>query len=98
MNFSVFEIGMLVCFGISWPVSIYQSLKSKSTKGKSIFFLFAIQFGYIFGIVHKIIHSRDIVMVLYIVNFIMISADILIYFINRRRENLLKIDTSEQDD
>ena len=88
MNFSVFEIGMLACFGISWPVSIYKSIKSKSTKGKSVFFLFVIECGYVFGITHKIINSRDIVLILYFLNFIMISIDISIYFKNKRRERL----------
>ena len=88
MNFSVFEIGMLACFGVSWPVSIYKSVKSKSTKGKSVFFLLVIECGYVFGIIHKIINSRDIVLILYILNFIMISIDISIYFKNKRREQI----------
>ena len=86
MNFSVFEVGMLACFGVSWPVSIYKSVKSKSTKGKSVFFLLVILFGYVFGIAHKIIYSPDIVLVLYVLNSIMISIDVSIYFKNKKRE------------
>ena len=33
---SPFEIGMLVCFGISWPMPLYLNLKQKAA-GKSIF-------------------------------------------------------------
>ena len=86
MNFSVFEIGMLACFGVSWPVSIYKSVKSRSTKGKSVFFLLVILCGYMFGIAHKILYSRDIVLILYVLNSIMISIDVSVYFKNKRRE------------
>ncbi len=51
---SPFEIGMLVCFGISWPISVFKSWKTKSTAGKSILFMTAILIGYISGILHKI--------------------------------------------
>ena len=87
MNFSVFEIGMLACFGVSWPVSIHKSVKSKSTKGKSLLFLCVILAGYVFGITHKIIYSRDIVLVLYVLNFIMVSIDVMIFFKNKKLEH-----------
>lgn len=85
MNISIFEAGMLICFGFAWPVNIYNSIKSKTTKGKSIFFLLIILLGYIFGITHKLIYSRDIVLILYIINLIMVSVDISIYFINKSK-------------
>ena len=86
MNFSVFEIGMLACFGVSWPVSIVKSVRSKTTKGKSLLFLFVILAGYVFGITHKILFSRDIVLALYVLNFIMVFIDIVIFFKNKKRE------------
>lgn len=86
---SFFEAGMLICFGAAWPFSIIRSIKSKSTKGKSIFFLFVILVGYIFGILHKIIISSDLIMILYILNFTLVLIDIILYFINRKREKLL---------
>jgi len=85
-DFSVFEIGMLACFGVSWPVSIYKSVKSKSTKGKSVFFLLVILCGYMFGITHKILYSRDIVLILYVLNSIMICIDVAMYYKNKKRE------------
>ena len=95
-KFSVFEIGMLACFGISWPVSIYKSVKSKSTQGKSVFFLLVILFGYVFGITHKILYSPDIVLILYVLNSLMITTDVLIYFKNKKREDLANSESSEQ--
>ena len=88
MHLSIFEAGMLICFGCAWPLSIIRSIKSKSTKGKSILFLIVIGVGYISGIIHKLLYSMDIVLVLYIINAVMVAADTTLYFINRRRERL----------
>ncbi len=79
---------MLVCFGAAWPFSIYKSYRSKSTGGKSINFLFIILIGYIAGIVHKIVFNFDLVIILYSINAVMVSADILLYFRNRRYERI----------
>lgn len=84
----IFEFGMLLCFGLSWPLSIIRSARSRSTKGKSVFFSFAILIGYVCGIINKILYSRDFVLILYIVNFLMVLADILLWFRNRRLEKL----------
>ena len=83
---SLFEVGMLVCFGLAWPLNIYKSLTSRSTKGKSVFFLLIIWVGYVFGITHKIFYSNDIVLWLYVLNLIMVSIDIALFFRNRRQE------------
>jgi len=48
------EAAMIISFGISWPLSIIRSYRSRSTKGKSIFFSCFIQFGYICGIASKL--------------------------------------------
>lgn len=81
---SFFEIGMLVCFGLAWPVSIWKTYTSRSNKGKSLQFLFVVFTGYIFGTLHKIFFSFDPVIFLYILNGIMVSIDIILYFRNER--------------
>ncbi len=81
---SVFEFMMLVCFGASWPFSIAKSLKSRSTKGKSIVFLCLIELGYVFGIVHKVLNSFNWVTWVYLLLFFVVGCDILLYFRNRR--------------
>lgn len=88
---SIFEAIMLVCFGCAWPASIYRSIKSKSTKGKSVFFLIIIFIGYISGTIHKLMFSRDIVLALYILNACMVSIDMILYFMNRRREKINEV-------
>ena len=81
---SVFEIIMLVCFGAAWPVSIWKSYTSRQTGGKSLGFLIIILVGYVAGIVHKLLHSNDAVIYLYILNALMVSVDIGLYFRNIR--------------
>ena len=81
---SVFEIGMLVCFGFAWPSNIYKSLKSRTAAGRSLTFQWAVLIGYICGITHKILYSNDIVLYLYILNFTMVAIDTVLYFRNRR--------------
>jgi hypothetical protein len=83
---SPFEAGMLICFGASWPLDIYKSLKSRSTAGKSVMFMFVLTVGYIFGIINKILYNHDIVLVLYVINLLLVSVDICLFFRNKRLE------------
>jgi len=88
---SVFEIIMLVCFGAAWPFSIYKSFRSRSTSGKSVVFLFVILVGYLSGLLHKVLFNFDMVIILYGINAVMVSADILLYFRNRRYESISSV-------
>ena len=77
---SMFEAGMIICFGISWPVAIRKTLKTKSVHGKSRMFLFLVLGGYGLGILHKIFFSLDFVLLLYLFNFTMVLIEICLYF------------------
>jgi len=81
---SIFEIIMLLCFGAAWPFSIRRSWTSRTTAGKSLFFLIVVDLGYISGILHKLIYSYDLVLFLYILNGLMVTTDIFIFFRNRK--------------
>ncbi|MDY0235274.1 MAG: PQ-loop domain-containing transporter [Gudongella sp.] len=81
---SIFEALMLICFGAAWPLSIYKSYTSKSVQGKSPYFLVVIILGYIFGIINKIIGRYDFVFYLYVLNLVMVSIDLALYFRNVR--------------
>lgn len=83
---SVFEIIMLLCFGIAWPFSIYKSYTSRQTQGKSVVFLMVIVIGYLSGIIHKLLYNKDWVVLLYMLNLLMVSTDIALFFRNRRLE------------
>lgn len=79
------EAAMVICFGVSWPLSIFKSFTSRTAKGKSIVFLIFIWVGYVFGIISKIIPGNiTYVFVFYVINIIMVSADIVLWFRNRR--------------
>lgn len=79
-NFSYYEILMLVCFGISWPVAVIKTYKTKTVKGKSFLFLVLILLGYVFGIIHKLIYNLDYVIWLYIINGLLVFADMALWF------------------
>ena len=86
----IFEFLMLCCFGFSWPFSIAKSLRSKSTKGKSLGFMLLVELGYVFGILHKIFFSFNWVIWAYVFLFALVGVDIMLYFRNasleRKRE------------
>ena len=85
------EAGMIILFGVSWPLNVIKSITSKSTNGKSLLFLLLIELRYISGILGKIIsNSITWVFVFYIFNFIMVSLDLILYFINRNKEKKYK--------
>ena len=81
------ECVMLICFGLSWPISVYKSITSKSTKGKSPIFLIAIIVGYIAGIAGKIVSGNiNYILILYSINLAVVLTDFIIYFINLHNE------------
>lgn len=86
----IFECIMLICFGLSWPISVYKSIRSRSTQGKSVVFILAIIIGYISGIAGKIVNNDlSYVLILYCFNLIVVSVDLALYFVNRKREKTL---------
>ena len=84
---TILESVMLICFGISWPISVYKSYTSKSTKGKSVVFIIAIIIGYLAGISGKIIgNSINYVLVLYMINLLFVTTDLALFIRNRNNE------------
>lgn len=94
MNVSPFEIGMLFCFGVSWPVSIFKLYKSKRTEGKSLLFALIVFTGYVCGILHKIFFNYDPVLFLYILNIIFVSIDmgLMVYYDQRQNHRTRDLD------
>jgi hypothetical protein len=94
---SIFEALMLLCFGAAWPFSIVKSWKSRSTGGKSPVFLIILLAGYLFGIIHKILYSRNFVLGLYILNASMVSIDLGLWIFNKRTERRGRKDEDRHD-
>ena len=79
------ETLMIISFGISWPLNILKSYRSRTTKGKSLPFTLFILFGYICGIISKIMTQRfNLAFWFYIPNILMVSIDVCLYFRNLR--------------
>ena len=93
----IFEFLMLVCFGFSWPFSILKSIRSRSTKGKSLVFMLLVLCGYVFGIIHKLLYSRDWVIWAYATAMLLVVIDLLLYVRNwlGEREAARKVTSSE---
>jgi hypothetical protein len=77
---SVPEAVMLVCFGVSWPISIVKSLRTRKVAGKSPLFMAIVFVGYVSGTIHKVLYSLDWVTALYVLNMVMVGVDLALYF------------------
>lgn len=84
---SILETLMIISFGVSWPLSIIKSVRSKSTQGKSLPFMLFIFFGYICGLGSKFLsHTFNLAFWFYFPNIIMVATDICLYFRNKKYE------------
>ena len=84
----ILEIIMVVSFGISWPLNVIKSYQARSIKGKSLWFLVLIFFGYVCGIASKLTADsyKWYVLFFYVLNFVMVGIDLLLYWRNYRLE------------
>lgn len=90
----ILETIMLVCFGCSWPMNAIKNAKAKSAKNMSLPFTLLIITGYIAGIAAKFVAASNgtielkgktaFVLAVYFLNLVMVSANVVIYFINKR--------------
>jgi hypothetical protein len=86
----ILELAMLVCFGAAWPASILKSWKSRTAKGKSLFFLIIIITGYLSGLskVYLLDGFKSYLLIAYSFNAIMVSIDLALYFRNSSLDRL----------
>ena len=85
------ESTMLICFGLSWPMNLAKNIKAKSARNMSLQFILLIITGYIAGISAKIYNHRfNYVLVVYLLNLIVVSANVVVYFINCRYDRQAK--------
>ena len=80
---SIFEIGMLICFGFSWPVNIVKAWKARTTANQSLLFLLVVELGYVCGIIHKVLYNPDLALAFYCLNLMMVFVNICIFLRNR---------------
>ena len=84
--YEILEMGMILSFGISWPISVMKSYKMRTTKGKSLPFLLLIFCGYICGVAGKLLSPgfKWYVLFFYVLNLTMVGTDLLLYVSNYR--------------
>ena len=92
----ILETVMIVSFGASWPFNVIKSYKARTTKGKSLLFLLLIFFGYIAGVISKLVNdaymanfaAKWYVLFFYCLNLIMVGSDLVLYVRNYRLDKL----------
>lgn len=92
----IFEVIMIVSFGASWPMNVMKSWRARTAKGKSLAFLCLILFGYVVGIIGKLINpaymasidEKWYVLFFYFLNFLMVFTDLMLYFRNKSLDRL----------
>lgn len=84
MGKSIFEIIMLICFGLSWPMNLTKAYKASTAKGTSLWFILLIITGYIAGIIAKVMAPTIdwLVLAFYILNLVIVSMNLVVYFRN----------------
>ncbi|MBQ9131155.1 MAG: hypothetical protein IJX62_01615 [Clostridia bacterium] len=87
---------MIVCFGASWPINVLKSYGARTTQGKSLAFLLLIFIGYVVGCASKLVNEAYMaqfeqkwyVLFFYVLNLLMICADLVLYVRNRRLDRI----------
>ncbi|MEE1290389.1 MAG: hypothetical protein UHW86_05090 [Spirochaetota bacterium] len=85
---AIFEIIMLICFGCSWPVTIFKTVKSKTVKGITPVFYYLVLIGYISGAIYKLFYHFNYVFFLYIINIITVSTQLGLYYYYYKKERI----------
>ena len=89
----VFETIMLLCFGASWPFNIAKSLRSRTAKGKSVYFEICIIVGYLCGVAGKIVSGNiTYVLAVYLLDICMVSVDLVLTLRNSRLDRLAEME------
>lgn len=85
------EAMMLICFGLSWPISSLKSWRTKFVRGKSLIFMSLVFVGYLAGMASKFIMAAgtekplEWTTWLYAMNACFVALDISLYI--RYRQN-----------
>ena len=88
------EAVMLVSFGLSWPISVMKNIRARSAKSMSLGFTLLIIAGYVSGITAKIISGKtNYVLAVYIINLLIVSANVAIYIRNKKLDSLKEAGT-----
>ena len=83
----VLEMVMLLCFGVSWPVSLIKNIRAKTAKSTSVWFILLILFGYTAGIAAKLLtRSAGYILAVYLLNFLVVFCNLVVWFLNHAKD------------
>ncbi|MBQ7827207.1 MAG: hypothetical protein IJ386_02955 [Clostridia bacterium] len=83
------EAAMLLCFGMSWPISLVKNVRAGTAKSMSLQFILLIITGYVAGIAAKLISGRvNYVLVVYLFNLAVVTVNLGVYFVNRHKDKV----------
>ena len=72
----ILETIMLVCFGLSWPISLVKTIRDKEKTG-NLPFMCLILLGYAAGIISKLMTvGANLVFFVYLLNIFMVLANL----------------------
>ena len=81
----ILEAAMVICFGLSWPISIRKAYLARTNRGKSLAFLILITTGYVCGIAAKLLSGNiTYVFFFYVLNLCMLLTELGLYARNLR--------------
>lgn len=85
----LFEAGMLVCFGFSWPINVVKAYRAQTAKSTSLAFICLIITGYVAGITAKLINRQlNYVLAVYFLNLAIVFANVIVYFRNKALDKI----------
>ena len=85
----LFEVLMVIFFGISWPINVRKAWRARTAKGTSLLFYMFIWVGYVCGLTSKWMKFRlgnwipVYFWIVYSLNLIMVTIGIFVYFRNK---------------
>lgn len=86
---NILEAIMLICFGFCWPINFRKAYRAGTAKGTSLAFFCLVEVGYASGIAAKILGDNvTYVLFFYILNMVTVGANIVMYFINKKKDSL----------
>ena len=81
---------MMLAFGISWPMQIIKTIRTKNPTGKSFTFIWLILLGYVVGLASQAFEGRFFKpeTILYVVNTLMVATDLTLstYYLMRLKK------------
>ena len=94
----LFEAGMLICFGASWPLNAYKSWKARTAKGNNWQFFALVITGYLLGTASHLVVDPQFtwIIIVYLINIAFLFLNIGVYIRNLKLDKARAIKRAEK--